>query len=157
MPDQIISRGYIHTFLMLLSSWRECCTMVGNKQAKQATALIFILAVRISFWSIDSCFTVWDSQLRPLTLTPGKNQAYIPVFPMGNRETLLHISIVFVHLMASESICALSPVMLPASKTHKLSLCLSRSSGYCKKRDGLWYVYSKTYRKSVLKCIHVNW
>lgn len=36
--------------------------------------------------SIDSCFTVWDSQLRPLRLmTQGKNLAHIKVFLTENR------------------------------------------------------------------------
>lgn len=65
-------------------SWR---VLLHNGRNKQATPLVFILAARVSFWSIDSCFTVWDSQLRPLRLmTPRKNWAYITVFFIDNRD-----------------------------------------------------------------------
>lgn len=58
--------------------------VLHNGRNKQAAALVFILATCVFFWSIDSCFTVWDSQLR--FMTPGKNWAYITVFFIDNGD-----------------------------------------------------------------------
>lgn len=60
----------------VVARWQQ---QAGNSSSVHSGCSHFLL-------SIDSCFTVWDSQLRPLRLmTQGKNWAYITVFLTENR------------------------------------------------------------------------
>lgn len=61
----------------VVARWQQ---QAGNSSSVHSGCSHFLL-------SIDSCFTVWDSQLRPLRLmTQGKNWACITVFLTENRS-----------------------------------------------------------------------
>lgn len=116
--------------------WQQ---QAGNSSSIHSGCSHFLL-------SIDSCFTVWDSQLRPLRLmTQGKNWAYITVFLTENRgvekEYFPKSCAYQQNLSELESTCVPFSVMLPACKACKLSLCVSRSPGEWKKKmilPGKW-------------------
>lgn len=60
----------------VVARWQQ---QAGNSSGAHSGCSHFLL-------SIDSCFTVWDSQLRPLRLmTQGKNWAHITIFLTENR------------------------------------------------------------------------
>lgn len=62
--------------MSVVAQWQQ---QAGNSSSVHSGCSHFLL-------SIDSCFTVWDSQLRSLRLmTQGKNWAYITVFLRENR------------------------------------------------------------------------